>query len=72
MVKAVRVMAAKRSTKEAQFRGLRGGTRRSALRLHRLMMFELAFDGYLAGRVPAAVVSIRAKKMLQSGLPRLR
>jgi hypothetical protein len=35
-------------------------------------MFELAFDGFLAGSIPASEVEIRAKKMLEAGLPRWR
>ena len=57
---------------EYMFSHLHGQARKQALRLHRLMMFEESFDAYLAGKVPGTVVTARAKKMLQSGLPRLR
>lgn len=56
----------------ALFYHLHGQRRRELLKLHRLAMFELAFDAYLAGEIPASTVTIRAKKMLQAGLPRWR
>ena len=46
--------------------------RLGALRLHRLAEFERAFNGYLEGRVPAAMVREWARKMLEVGLPRLK
>jgi hypothetical protein len=59
-------------TEPAMPRGLRGAGRLAALRLHRLVEFERVFDLYLKGKVPASLVTIRAKKMLAVGLPRLR
>jgi len=57
---------------QAYFRGLHGRRRRELLQLHRLAMFELAFDAYLAGEIPAEMVEVRGKKMLAAGLPRWR
>jgi len=52
--------------------GIHGKKRLALVRLHRLLEFEAAFDGYLSGRVSAAQVKIRAEKMLAIGLPKLR
>lgn len=55
--------------KESIAPGLRGRERLAVMRLHRLLEFEAAFDGYLQGQVSAAVVSSRARKMIEIGLP---
>ena len=55
-----------------QFKSLRGCRRRELLQLHRLTMFMLAFDAYLAGRVGPEVVRARARKMLAIGLPKFK
>lgn len=39
------------------------------LQLHRLLQFEEAFSSYLEGTATASHVALRAKKMLQAGLP---
>ncbi len=59
-------------SKEAIAPRLRGGIRLSVLRLHRLEEFERVFSLYLEGKAPATLVKIRAKKMLEVGLPMLR
>ena len=46
--------------------------RLNLLRMHRFLQFEHTFDKYLAGEVPAAYFTARAKAMLSAGLPRLR
>jgi len=57
---------------QAYFHHIYGRRRLELLKLHRLQMFELAFDAYLAGEIPAEVVEARGKKMLAAGLPRWR
>ena len=42
------------------------------MQLHRLLEFEKSFTLYLEGKVSAARVAARAKKMLEVGLPRLK
>ena len=42
------------------------------MQLHRLLEFERSFTLYLEGKVSAARVAARAKKMLEVGLPRLK
>ncbi|HEX9897569.1 MAG TPA: hypothetical protein VGA85_07940 [Dehalococcoidales bacterium] len=59
-------------TSPSMFRGLHGQRRAQLLKIHCLLEFEKIFDEYLAGKVPAYLVTIRAKKMLQCGLPRLK
>jgi len=48
-----------------------GQGRKRLMQMHRLLEFQRAFDGYLAGRVSMAYVTARAKKMLEIGLPKL-
>jgi hypothetical protein len=43
--------------------------RAQLLKMHRLIEFEKAFTAYLEGRVTAAYVTTRVKKMLEVGLP---
>ncbi len=50
----------------------KGGARYRILQLHRLLVFDEAFEAYLQGKVSATYVASRAKKMLEVGLPRLR
>lgn len=52
--------------------GVKGRARLSILRLHRLIEFEHAFNLYLEGKVSAERVKVRATKMLEVGLPKLR
>ncbi|MDD5701315.1 MAG: hypothetical protein PHU23_04605 [Dehalococcoidales bacterium] len=54
-----------------QFRGLRGQTRHELLQIHRVTIFTLALNDYLKGRISAAVLRGRAKKMIEVGLPRM-
>jgi hypothetical protein len=42
------------------------------LQLHRLLAFEETFSKFLAGRATAEEVKVRARKMLASGLPKLK
>ena len=54
----------------AVLRGVKNKRARlTLLRMHRLLEFQTAFDDYLAGRCSASHVSMRAKKMLDAGLP---
>jgi len=53
-------------------RGLHGGSRMAILKLHRLLMFQQAFDDYVAGKVPASYVTARWNKLKECGLPRLK
>lgn len=52
--------------------GVRGRQRLPILQLHRLLEFQKTFDLYLEGKATATQVRLRASKMLQCGLPRLR
>jgi len=40
------------------------------LQEHRLQQFEVTFDKFIAGRVPASYVATRASKMLEIGISR--
>ena len=42
------------------------------LQMHRLIAFQKVFDAFLEGKLPAAVVITRAKKMREIGLPKLK
>jgi hypothetical protein len=44
--------------------------RMKALREHRLQQFEVTFDKFIAGDVPASYVATRANKMLEIGISR--
>jgi hypothetical protein len=52
--------------------GVKGKARLKLIQLHRLLEFETAFSAYLEGKVTPAYVLVRAKKMLNIGLPRLK
>ena len=65
-------MVVQRTTNSAMFRGLHGCARRSALQLHRMVEFDAAWDSFISGKCTAAFVTYRARKMLESGLPKLR
>jgi len=52
--------------------GIRGRARLRVIQLHRLLEFEKVFSAYLEGKASAVYVKVRAKKMLEVGLPRLR
>lgn len=40
------------------------------LQKHRLQQFEVTFDKFIAGRIPASYLTARASKMLEIGLPK--
>ncbi len=46
-----------------------GRARIKIMQLHRLLEFERVFTMYLEGKVTSEYVTIRAKKMLEIGLP---
>ena len=52
--------------------GAKGGEKLRIMQLHRLLEFEKAFSLYLDGKVPAARVTERAKKMIAVGLPNFK
>ena len=52
------------------FKGMKGKGRVSELRRHRLVVFQAAFDDYMAGKCPASYVEYRANLMLKIGLPK--
>jgi hypothetical protein len=49
---------------------IRGRGRKVLLQYHRLYEFERVFSDYVAGRTTADHVRVRAKLMLEAGLPR--
>jgi len=51
--------------------GIRGKQRTEVLRLHRLFEFERV-DLYLKGEASSALLTARAHKMLECGLPRIQ
>jgi len=50
----------------------RGRGRLGVLKIHRLLMFQQAFDDYCEGKVPASYVTARWNKLKACGLPRLK
>ncbi len=42
------------------------------LQVHRLMVFEKVWDEYLTGRATAEQVRLRAKLMIEAGLPEFK
>ncbi len=42
------------------------------LKMHRLLEFEETFSLYIEGKATSAQVKIRAEKMLEIGLPKLK
>ena len=60
------------ATHPGQFNGLRGQPRLEVLKLHRLLVFQEAFDLYLKGECPSSYVTARWLKLKAVGLPRLR
>ena len=52
--------------------GVKGKERKAIVQLHRLVEFEAAFSAYLEGKASADYVRVRARKMLEAGLPRLK
>lgn len=50
----------------------KGRKRLQILKIHRLLEFERVFSSYLEGEASASYVRLRAKKMLEIGLPKLK
>ena len=60
------------AVKQGLTHGLSSRAAVNVLRLHRLTQFQETFTRYLAGECTAAYVTLRARKMLECGLPRLK